>query len=362
MARSRTRRRSAAAARRRARGELRRPPAGAHPRRGSRCVRRRRSTSPTRSACGRAPSNRCTTSASSAAGPPVLRRRYTARRKDCRPSSSSAKRPAAKPARARRSRTTSGSRRASSGADLTHRAVAQARRFGAEMVLARDVVGFESRGPVRAVHLADDAEIEARDRARRDRRVVPAARRPGARRAHRPRRLLRRRPRVRRASCEGEDVYVVGAANSAGQAALNLAPLRPARHAARPFRLAGEVDVASISSSASPARRTSRSGCRPRSSPGAATTTWSRSPSPTAARAPRKTSRRTGCSCTSALRRAPIGSATASPATSTGFVITGTDLLTRKELPRWPLRRMSVRPRNQRARACSRRATCASTR
>ncbi len=32
-----------------------------------------------------------------------------------------------------------------SGADLTHRAVAQARRFGAELVLARDVVGFEAR-------------------------------------------------------------------------------------------------------------------------------------------------------------------------------------------------------------------------
>src|SRR4051794_665556 len=48
------------------------------------------------------------------------------------------------------------------GADLTQRAVAQARRFGAEMVLARDVVGFEARGPVRAVCLADGADIEAR--------------------------------------------------------------------------------------------------------------------------------------------------------------------------------------------------------
>src|SRR5919112_1800554 len=40
-----------------------------------------------------------------------------------------------------------------SGADLTHRAVAQAARFGAETVLARDVVGLEVRGPVRAVRL-----------------------------------------------------------------------------------------------------------------------------------------------------------------------------------------------------------------
>jgi thioredoxin reductase (NADPH) len=49
-----------------------------------------------------------------------------------------------------------------SGADLTHRAVAQARRFGAEMVLARDAVGFEARGPVRSVRFADASEIEAR--------------------------------------------------------------------------------------------------------------------------------------------------------------------------------------------------------
>ena len=40
-----------------------------------------------------------------------------------------------------------------SGADLAQRALAQVRRFGAEMVLARDVVGFETRGPVRAVLL-----------------------------------------------------------------------------------------------------------------------------------------------------------------------------------------------------------------
>ncbi len=49
-----------------------------------------------------------------------------------------------------------------SGADLTHRAVAQAARFGAEMVLARDVTGFETRGPVRAVLLDGSAAIEAR--------------------------------------------------------------------------------------------------------------------------------------------------------------------------------------------------------
>ena len=48
------------------------------------------------------------------------------------------------------------------GSDLAQRAIAQVLRFGAEMVLARDVVGFEARGPVRAVLLDGSGEIEAR--------------------------------------------------------------------------------------------------------------------------------------------------------------------------------------------------------
>lgn len=49
-----------------------------------------------------------------------------------------------------------------SGSDLTQRAVAQVVRFGADMVLARAVVGFEQRGPVHAVLFEGGAEIEAR--------------------------------------------------------------------------------------------------------------------------------------------------------------------------------------------------------
>ena len=49
-----------------------------------------------------------------------------------------------------------------SGSDLTQRAVAQVIRFGAEMVVARDVVGLEQRGPVRAVLLDGEGAIEAR--------------------------------------------------------------------------------------------------------------------------------------------------------------------------------------------------------
>jgi len=109
-----------------------------------------------------------------------------------------------------------------SGSDLTQRAMAQVKRFGAEMVLARDVVALEQRGPVRAVVLEGDAVIEARSvivstgvsyrRLEADgldaltgRGVYYGADASDARQV------------------AGDDVYIVGAANSAGQAALNMA-------------------------------------------------------------------------------------------------------------------------------------------
>ena len=49
-----------------------------------------------------------------------------------------------------------------SGSDLAERAFRQAKRFKAEMVLAREVVGLEARGPVRAVRFDDGSVIEAR--------------------------------------------------------------------------------------------------------------------------------------------------------------------------------------------------------
>src|SRR4051812_34612097 len=109
-----------------------------------------------------------------------------------------------------------------SGADLTRRAVAQAARFGAEMVLARDVVGFEQRGPVRAVRLAGGADVEAR--------AVLVATGVSYRRleadgleALGARGVNYGATASEAAQCAGEVVYVVGAANSAGQAVLNLA-------------------------------------------------------------------------------------------------------------------------------------------
>ena len=114
-----------------------------------------------------------------------------------------------------------------SGADLAQRAIAQARRFGAEMVLARDVVALEQRGPVRAVRLDGADDIEARS--------VVLATGVSYRRleaagidAHAGRGVHYGSNAGQAAACAGDEVYVVGAANSAGQAVLNLA-----RHARR---------------------------------------------------------------------------------------------------------------------------------
>jgi thioredoxin reductase (NADPH) len=109
-----------------------------------------------------------------------------------------------------------------SGADLTHRAVAQASRFGAEMVLARDVTGFETRGPVRAVLLDGSTAIEAR--------AVVVATGVSYRRLEAPgldgigyRGVYYGASASEAVQCMGEEVCIVGAANSAGQAALNFA-------------------------------------------------------------------------------------------------------------------------------------------
>ncbi|MBG6218389.1 thioredoxin reductase (NADPH) [Arthrobacter sp. CAN_A6] len=106
-----------------------------------------------------------------------------------------------------------------SGSDLTQRAMAQVSRFGAEVVLANDVVGFESRGQARAV-LFGSGELEAR--------ALIIATGVSYRRleaegidAFSGRGIYYGANASEADQCAGEDVYIVGAANSAGQAAIN---------------------------------------------------------------------------------------------------------------------------------------------
>jgi thioredoxin reductase (NADPH) len=108
-----------------------------------------------------------------------------------------------------------------SGSDLARRALAQVSRFGAEMVLARDVVGFEARGPARAVRFAGSGDIEAR--ALIVATGVSYRRLAAAGIDELTGRGVYYGANASEASqCQDDDVYVVGAANSAGQAALNL--------------------------------------------------------------------------------------------------------------------------------------------
>ena len=108
------------------------------------------------------------------------------------------------------------------GSDLAQRVVAQASRFGAEMVLARSVVGLESRGPVHAVLLEGSGEIEARALivatgvAYRSLDVDGLGDLTG-------RGVYYGATASEASQVQDEEVYIVGAANSAGQAALNLA-------------------------------------------------------------------------------------------------------------------------------------------
>ena len=109
-----------------------------------------------------------------------------------------------------------------SGAELARRATAQARRLGAEMLTAREVLGIRENGPARVVTLDGGAEIGCHSvliatgvhYSRLDAPGVEALTGSGVYYGASP---------AEAAAVEGEDVVVVGAANSAGQAAIDLA-------------------------------------------------------------------------------------------------------------------------------------------
>jgi thioredoxin reductase (NADPH) len=109
-----------------------------------------------------------------------------------------------------------------SGHELTRRACEQAWMFGAHMVFAQRTVGLTTRGAERVVHLADGNQVVARA-------VIVA---PGItwRRLGVPRLEALLGSGVfygagasEAQAMEGREVFVVGAGNSGGQAALNLA-------------------------------------------------------------------------------------------------------------------------------------------
>jgi thioredoxin reductase (NADPH) len=109
-----------------------------------------------------------------------------------------------------------------SGEDLTWRAFEQAWLFGADLVLAQAATGLEARGSDRMVRLSDGGEVAARA-------VILATgvawRRLGvpALEALAGSGVFYGAAGTEARAVRGEDVFVVGAGNSAGQAALHLA-------------------------------------------------------------------------------------------------------------------------------------------
>ncbi len=109
-----------------------------------------------------------------------------------------------------------------SGSQLAERARRQVVKFGAEVINARDVAAVESRGAARVVRFADGGTLEAHTTILATGVSYRQLASPGCS-ALTGRGIYYGAALTEAASCAGEDVYVVGGANSAGQAAVFLA-------------------------------------------------------------------------------------------------------------------------------------------
>src|SRR5664279_637708 len=108
-----------------------------------------------------------------------------------------------------------------SGSQLTERARRQAVKFGAELITTRDVVGLEVNGPGRTIRFEDGTSIDAH--------TVILATGVSYRQLSAPgldrltgRGVYYGSALTEAASCKDHDVFIVGGANSAGQAAVYL--------------------------------------------------------------------------------------------------------------------------------------------
>ncbi len=109
-----------------------------------------------------------------------------------------------------------------SGGDLARRAVAQAKRFNVEILSPQEVVSVRSEGPYRIVKLADDSEISCHALMIATGVQWRRLEAPGIDRLQGAG-IYYGGGATEALSCKGENVYVIGGANSAGQAAMNFA-------------------------------------------------------------------------------------------------------------------------------------------
>jgi thioredoxin reductase (NADPH) len=108
------------------------------------------------------------------------------------------------------------------GGDLARRANTQARRFGAEMLLASEVIGLEVCGSARVVRLGTGAELSAQAVLLTTGAAYRRLAAPGVD-ALTGAGIYYGATATEAQSVRGEDVYIVGGANSAGQAAVYFA-------------------------------------------------------------------------------------------------------------------------------------------
>jgi thioredoxin reductase (NADPH) len=108
-----------------------------------------------------------------------------------------------------------------SGGDLARRAVVQAQRFGVE-ILSQEAVGVRTEGPYRILKLADNNEISCHALIIASGVQWRRLESPGVGRLQGAG-VYYGGGATEALSCKGEIVYVVGGANSAGQAAMNFA-------------------------------------------------------------------------------------------------------------------------------------------
>ncbi|MGH9245296.1 MAG: FAD-dependent oxidoreductase [Acidimicrobiales bacterium] len=108
------------------------------------------------------------------------------------------------------------------GAQLTDRARRQAHKFGAEILTTRDVVGLDVRGSARAVRFADHGEVVAHSVLLATGISYRKLGVPGVDRLT-GRGVFYGSAATEAPACTGQEVFVVGGANSAGQAAVFLA-------------------------------------------------------------------------------------------------------------------------------------------
>jgi len=106
-----------------------------------------------------------------------------------------------------------------SGGDLARRAVAQARRFGAEILTPQEVSGVRVEGPSRVVRLADGSEIAGRALVVASGIAYRKLEIPGAEKLEGAG-VFYYTPMSDAVSFRDADLYIIGGANSAGQAAM----------------------------------------------------------------------------------------------------------------------------------------------